>query len=136
MSPTRFRCANSLNQGGRVATCRGERAEAPQHRPVTIASGSCSVTVITGDSESLNPGSIPGRTLRAGASHVVFLGGLGLHKIDFLHRAAVNARVRAVLGAQKTKNTRHARRDSNPQPPDSKSDALSIAPRAQHQSVF
>ena len=61
MSPTRFRCANSLNQGGRVATCRGERAEAPQHRPVTIASGSCSVTVITGDSESLNPGSIPGR---------------------------------------------------------------------------
>ena len=27
---------------------------------------------------------------------------------------------------------KHARRDSNPQPPDSKSDALSIAPRAPH----
>ena len=80
MSPTRFRCANSLNSYDRVATRRDERAVAPHHRPVLIASGSCSVTVITGDSESLNPGSIPGRTLRAGASHVVFLGGLGLRK--------------------------------------------------------
>ena len=30
---------------------------------------------------------------------------------------------------------KHARRDSNPQPPDSKSDALSIAPRAPQTSV-
>ena len=34
--------------------------------------------------------------------------------------------------AEQKKN--HARRDSNPQPPDSKSDALSIAPRAQNES--
>ena len=33
----------------------------PSVKPGT-GSGSCSVTVITGDSESLNPGSIPGRT--------------------------------------------------------------------------
>ena len=31
----------------------------PNHR---VSNRSCSVTVITGDSESLNPGSIPGRT--------------------------------------------------------------------------
>ena len=34
------------------------------------------------------------------------------------------------LDQQPTGPQKHARRDSNPQPPDSKSDALSIAPRA------
>ena len=39
------------------------------------------------------------------------------------------------LDQQPTGPQKHARRDSNPQPPDSKSDALSIAPRAPQTSV-
>ena len=34
------------------------------------------------------------------------------------------------LDQRPTEMPKHARRDSNPQPPDSKSDALSVAPRA------
>ena len=68
MSPTRFRCANSLSLTGGAALCGVRGLAARQQRPSTRLSGSCSVTVITGDSESLNPGSIPGRTLRTDAS--------------------------------------------------------------------
>ena len=39
------------------------------------------------------------------------------------------------LDQRPTAMPKHARRDSNPQPPDSKSDALSIAPRAPQTSV-
>ena len=121
MSPTRFRCANSLNGAPRMATCRDERKDAPQHRPATIPSGSCSVTVITGDSESLNPGSIPGRTLRAGASLVfLFLDLPGLRKI-FIRFFAPTPSPRGQnrfhrRGAGGPKNQKHSTRSTGFEP--------------------
>ena len=136
MSLTRFRCANSLGQQARTFTF---------HRSPNLRSQNSKPRGRAGIEPATSPTRTENHTSRPTARVPVKVASSEdrtrdlsltrrmLCQLSYRGDRRVGARVgKAAPGprAKKDLQKEHARRDSNPQPPDSKSGALSIAPRA------